>query len=402
MAVKMAPSFKQSRGNEAYVEAARQQALADALAARGQASRGPTPRTATAAGLNGLNDIVAALTSQYASKQAGEMQKAADRDTSTQNRQLIQAMMQKPGVQIEGTDITTPGKLDPAANDLAAALAGQDPRAVQGMLASQQMARAMPAKPEAFTLSPGETRYDGGKAIATQAAAPLKEPDAVRTLRALADDPELAAADAARRRAAAPNQTVSVNTEKNLYGTMADAQGKANVELYGQAQRAPELLQRAQRVKAALGPNSQAITGAGADQLLMLSKVAAQVGFNTGDAAADTEGLARDLAASTLDQIKSSGLGAGSGFSNADRDFLEKVVGGKITLEAATLRRLADLNEKGAINTIQRWNAVASRLQPDQLETLGMAPIEMPEGTPAPTAQPRLQKNPDGSFTYSP
>lgn len=202
------------------------------------------------------------------------------------------------------------------------------------------------------------------------------------------------------KRAGATN--VSVNTEKNLYGTMAEKQGAANVELYAQAQKAPELLQRAQRVKSALGPDSQAITGAGADFLLSGAKIAAQVGFNTGDAAADTEALARDLAASTLDQIKASGLGAGSGFSNADRDFLEKVVGGKITLEGKTLKRLADLNEKSALGTIQRWNATASRLKPEQLRDLGMSPIEMPAGTPAPAAKPKLQKKPDGTWVYSP
>jgi hypothetical protein len=199
-----------------------------------------------------------------------------------------------------------------------------------------------------------------------------------------------------------PSQTVNVNTEKSLYGTMADKQAAENVSLYAQAQKAPELLQRAQRVKTLIGPNSQAITGAGADWRLAGAKIANQLGFNTGNAAADTEALSRDLAASTLDNIKASGLGAGSGFSNADRDFLEKVVGGKITLEAQTLAHIADLNERSALATIQRWNSTASRLDPEQLKTLGMAPIDMPKGTPAPTARPKLSRNPDGSYSYSP
>jgi hypothetical protein len=194
---------------------------------------------------------------------------------------------------------------------------------------------------------------------------------------------------------------VNVNTEKNLYGTMADAQGKANVELYTRAQKAPELLARAQRVKQMLGPNSEAITGAGAEWMLAAAKVANQVGINTGDAAADTETLSRDLAAATLDGIKASGLGAGSGFSNADRDFLEKVVGGKITLEATTLKRLADLNEKSAIGTIQSWNAQADRLDPNQLKSLGMSKIEVPAGMET-SGKPKLSKNPDGSFNYTP
>lgn len=202
----------------------------------------------------------------------------------------------------------------------------------------------------------------------------------------------------------APQATtnVTLNTEKSLYGTMADKQAQENVALYSQAQKAPELLQRAQRVKSMLGPTSEAITGAGAEWLLAGAKVANAAGFNTGDAAADTEALARDLAASTLDGIKASGLGAGSGFSNADRDFLERVVGGKISLEGKTLARLAELNEKTALATIDRWNATASRLDPQQLKTLGMSSIEMPQGSPPPGAKPRLQKNPDGSYTFSP
>lgn len=228
------------------------------------------------------------------------------------------------------------------------------------------------------------------------------EPNEVRTLRTFLSEPKLAEAAAAQKKAGATNVSMSANTERSLYGTMADKAGAANVEQFTQAQKAPQLLQRAQRVKSLLGPDSQAITGVGAEQLLTLSKVASQMGFNTGDAAADTEMLGRELASSTLDAIKASGLGSGSGFSNADRDFLEKAVGGKITMEGETLRRLADLNERAATATIQQWNATASRLDPQQLKNLGMSAIEMPAGTPAPTAKPKLQKNPDGSYTYSP
>lgn len=195
---------------------------------------------------------------------------------------------------------------------------------------------------------------------------------------------------------------VSVNTEKNLYGTLAEQQAKLYSGLYDQAQKAPELLQRAQRVQQLLGPESQAMTGAGANFLLDGAKVAAQLGFNTGDAAADTEMLARELGASTLDAIKASGLGAGSGFSNADRDFLEKVAGGKITMEAGTLRRLAKLNERAALGSIERWNSQAGRLDPQQLRMLGMSKIDMPAGTPAPSQRPGLTRNPDGSYNWSP
>ena len=70
--------------------------------------------------------------------------------------------------------------------------------------------------------------------------------------------------------------------------------------------------------------------------------------------------------------------------------------------EAATLQRLADLNEKSALGTIQRWNATASRLKPEQLRDLGMSPIEMPAGSQPPGAAPKLSRNPDGSYIYNP
>lgn len=279
-----------------------------------------------------------------------------------------------------------------------AMVGGLDPKMQENVVGRAALGALEPQKPaEGFTLSEGQHRFDAsGKTVAT---VPKGETENVRTLRALMGDPALAMVDQRQRAAGATN--VTVNTEKNLYGTMADAQGKANVELFGQAQKAPELFQRAQRVKQQL--NSAAITGAGANWLLAGAKVANQMGINTGNAASDTEVLARDLAAATLDGIKASGLGGGSGFSNADRDFLEKVVGGKITLERDTLQRLANLNEKSAIKTIERWNAAASRLDPNQLKTLGMSQIKLPKGmVPQPTAQPQLIQNADGSMEYRP
>lgn len=276
----------------------------------------------------------------------------------------------------------------------------------EALVGQQTLAKLFPAKAEGFTLKDGEKRFDGSGKVIAEVAPTAKDPvAAIQEYQQAQKDGfqgSFLEYQLALKKAGASNVTTSVNTEKNLYGTMADAQGKANVDLYAQAQKAPELLNRAQRVKTALAPGNQVITGAGAEQLLGLAKIAAQFGFNTGDAAADTEALSRELASATLDNIRASGLGGGQGFSNADRNFLEKAVGGKITLEAKTLQRLADLNEKSAMATIQRWNATASRLKPQQLQELGMAPIEMPAGTPPPSAKPKLTQNPDGSYNYSP
>lgn len=275
----------------------------------------------------------------------------------------------------------------------------------QQLLSSQAAASLQPQPPEAFTLSPGQTRYQGDKVIAQAPQAAPAPTDDVREY-------ELAKQEGFRgnfvdwmleqRRAGATNVNVPVNTEKSFYGTLAGERAKSISDLYDQAVKAPDLVQRAQRVRELVGPDSQALTGMGANWMLGAAKVANQLGINTGDAAADTEVLMTQLAASTLDSIKSSGLGGGTGFSNADRDFLERVVGGKITLEAKTLARLAELNERAALKTVERWNDAAGRLDPQQLRSLGLGPIEMPKGTPPASPQPKLQRNPDGSYTYTP
>lgn len=383
-------------------EVERRRRLAQALVSGGSAPQGQQAgrfyvgpsNTSAIAGLAGI------LGGRYMNKRADREEKDA---RTTEQARLADAFRRLQGGGDPGVDgaATPPDPRTQAASDI---VGGLPIESQQQVLAGESIKQLFPgpkqspfAKPSAKDFTPesaAKFKQTGNEADLVPRAemkvsgGEVYDPSAVKPGQMLGRPPA--------------GTTVNVNTGKSLYETMGDAQGKANVELYGQAQKAPDLLQRARRVKSMLGPGSQAITGAGADWLLSGAKVAAQLGFNTGDAAADTEALARDLAASTLDGIKASGLGAGSGFSNADRDFLEKVVGGTIRLEATTLARLADLNEKSALGTIQHWNATAGRLDPQQLKTLGMSPIEMPAGTPQPGASPKLQQNPDGSYTYTP
>lgn len=280
---------------------------------------------------------------------------------------------------------------------LAEALAGMggDPKAVeavgqlpleqqQGMLGKLAVEKMTPKQAEGFTLSPNQRRYDGaGKEIA---AAPA-EPAQPYTLgpgskRFGADNQELASVPNAPT--AATN--INLNTEKGLYGTLAEQQGKQYSDLYARAQGAPERIERAARVRALLKDGS--ITGAGANQKLAIARGLKAAGIYQSDDIANTELLGRELAGSTLEAVKASGLGAGSGFSNADRDFLEKVAGGQITQDAATLERIAELNDRAARAEVTRWNETAGRLQPEQLKTLGMQPIQIPQQQLTPTGRP--------------
>jgi hypothetical protein len=64
----------------------------------------------------------------------------------------------------------------------------------------------------------------------------------------------------------------------------------------------------------------------------------------------------------TLDGIRSSGLGGGNGFTNADREFLQSAISGTIADTPDNLRRVANLQEKVATishtkgkQVLQRW-----------------------------------------------
>jgi hypothetical protein len=69
------------------------------------------------------------------------------------------------------------------------------------------------------------------------------------------------------------------------------------------------------------------------------------------------------LASSTLDAIKTSGLGGGQGFTDKDRAFLERAKSGNLEVNASTLRDLADMNERAGRASISKGKAVADRLK---------------------------------------
>lgn len=174
--------------------------------------------------------------------------------------------------------------------------------------------------------------------------------------------------------------TVPVNTEKKYGESFASKIADADVSLRDAAEKAPQLAERANRIKQVLA-SGNAITGFGADFRLGFGKAAALAGLESaGDAAANTETLAAGLAQNTMDAIKASGMGGGTGFSNADRDFLEKAVGGKITLEPQAISRLADLAHRAASMTADRWTKRASQIPKSAIEGTGIdiSPVRVP------------------------
>ena len=124
------------------------------------------------------------------------------------------------------------------------------------------------------------------------------------------------------------------------------------------------------------------ITGFGANARLGLEKALAGAGFVKGDRASITENLSATLAKTTLATIRSSGLGSGQGFTDKDREFLEKAAAGTLEMSNENLRYLADLNDKAARANIAVSNKTRQRYR--KLPNFANMPDMLPDITPPP------------------
>lgn len=101
---------------------------------------------------------------------------------------------------------------------------------------------------------------------------------------------------------------------------------------------------------------SGAITGTGADFFVGFNNALKQAGIDFGyaDAAANSQAYAAAMGANVGRIIKQ--FGAGTGLSDADRDYAAQMAGGKINLTEAALRKILDINDKAANRVIDLHN----------------------------------------------
>ncbi len=127
-----------------------------------------------------------------------------------------------------------------------------------------------------------------------------------------------------------------------------------------------------------------AVTGQFADQKIFMQKVGGLFGLPT-DAASNTEVFRAAIGNQVLAHIKA--LGANP--SNADRDYIEKIQGGQVSLEEKSLRALLDMTEKYARQSIRNFNADSKALigaHPDNYKDI--APLMQFPEPPAYTFKP--------------
>ena len=169
-----------------------------------------------------------------------------------------------------------------------------------------------------------------------------------------------------------------VNTGKAYTGAFGEGIAKEDLGKYSIAEKAPAIYQNALNTEQLL--DKGAITGLGAEYKLNLARALNVVGANNNEIIKNTEQLVANRGQIVLDSIKASGLGAGQGFTDKDRQFLEKVKGGTIELNSKTLRELARIEKSVAQSAIDAWNKRLPNIPKEAIQGTGIGPIQLQSG----------------------
>jgi len=178
----------------------------------------------------------------------------------------------------------------------------------------------------------------------------------------------------ADKRSGATNLTV--NTGKAYTGAFGEGIAKDDLGKFSIAEKAPSIYQNALNTEQLL--DKGAITGLGATYKLNLARALNVAGANNNEIIKNTEQLVSNRGQIVLDSIKASGLGAGQGFTNTDREFLEKVKGGTIELNDKTLRELARIEKNVAQSSVDAWNKRLPNIPKEAIQGTGVGPVSLP------------------------
>lgn len=168
--------------------------------------------------------------------------------------------------------------------------------------------------------------------------------------------------------------------EKGFEGDLGKGQAKKVLENKDKAEDARDMLDTARIGREIL--KSGTITGAGADFFVGLNQAlkTAGVDFGYAEASANSQAYAANMAQNVGKLIKL--FGAGTGLSDADRKYAERMAGGQISLDKTALEKILDIQERASRNVIQRHNKSVKGIKTNiPLE------VELDEAPPAPAAK---------------
>lgn len=213
-----------------------------------------------------------------------------------------------------------------------------------------------------------------------------------------ADVPLPAAVQAQKMQTAkAGAANITQTTEKKYGEAFGGKIAEADIGKLATAERAPQLAESANRIIDIVS-KGDVFTGPAADIKLNIARVLNVAGTNNQEKIANTEQLIQSTGQSTLDAIKSAGLGTGQGFTDKDLKFLQGIAGGTIGLTAQTLTQLATLQHRAASRSAESWNKRVNEIPKEVLQGTGLSttPIKVPPLTTGKAAGPTIGAIQDG------
>jgi hypothetical protein len=193
------------------------------------------------------------------------------------------------------------------------------------------------------------------------------------------------------------NVNVTQSTGKKYSETFAGELAKDDLKLRDAATEAPNAAANANRILETLS-KGDVIVGPGAEWKLKVAKLLNVVGRNNDEIIANTEQLQRSLASETLNSVKTSGLGAGNGFTDKDLLFLERAKSGNIEMTPQNLIKVAEYSRKAQEATVDKWNKRVKNIPRSAIEGTGLSvePIELPSKFEARKTKASTSKAPSG------
>jgi hypothetical protein len=192
------------------------------------------------------------------------------------------------------------------------------------------------------------------KVLQTQLTS-LEPTPAIREFNYGIKNPKFAESQLALKRAGASNTKVILpDQEKEFEKELGSGQAKTILKSREGADDAAAILQTNEIGRQLL--NSGAITGAGAEFFVGLNQglKTAGIDFGLADASANSQAYAAAMGQNTAKLIKQ--FGAGTGLSDADREYATKIAGGSIKLDEKAIRKVLEINDRAARNVINQHN----------------------------------------------
>lgn len=158
-----------------------------------------------------------------------------------------------------------------------------------------------------------------------------------------------------------PAQTINVGDPQGAFEKeLGKKQGEAIVASKASADESVQIINTINEGRSIIKQGM--VSGFGANALVSIGQALKQSGIDFGgDATSNSQAYAANMAQNVGRVIKQ--FGAGTGLSDADREYAAKMSAGEISLDEKSLLKILDINEKAARNIINKHNKEAKGIK---------------------------------------